>query len=644
MAKRIGIFCFFDPDGIVDRYVTFLLESFQVVADRIIIVCNSNLIDGEQDKLYRFSQEILIRDNIGFDGGAYQEILLNYLHRKELEEYDELILMNDTFFGPFCSFDIIFDKMSGIECDMWGLSRHEKFMLDGSVKSAHIQSYFITIKRQVFLSGAFWDFWVNMELIEDFDAAVDNFEVSFSEKMLQAGFVLEAYCKVDRFILGNKDEDYNYVQRHCGELVRDYGMPILKRKCLGTDYRCNDNPIVAMEYIRAHTSYDVDMIWENLLRRYDMADIRNSMALQYIIDENFESDINDTKDKIGLVIFIYNRRELQNLTGYKRRIPPGIKVYYLGIGQAITSDDISQYGLDNNFEIRNLKKENVEQITFLRCKDIFQKHDYLCVLSGAQEDNRSFYFKQLLINDSYASCLKNIGRILSLFDENPRLGVLFPSFIRNNYQNWDKITYTEGRLFCEQNGIRVNFHEGKQILGSRTSFWCRTKALQKYMYRDIFNNYTDVEWKNWMRCLPYIFQDEGYYCGYISTVEQTQKAIVQNEQEIQELAQYISKSNTLKALMEKLIDLTGRHIYYIYGCGLVADRIYEACLDSQISIESFIISDTQEKVEWHHGKKVIWLSEYVDAEDNLIIVGVGQKLKHEIMTLLDEKGYQYITL
>lgn len=60
-----------------------------------------------------------------------------------------------------------------------------------------------------------------------------------------------------------------------------------------------------------------------------MTDIRNSLALQYIIDESYESDINDLKDKIALLIFIYDKKKLQNLAAYKKSIPNGVKIFSL---------------------------------------------------------------------------------------------------------------------------------------------------------------------------------------------------------------------------------------------------------------------------------------------------------------------------
>ena len=46
--KRLGIFVFYDEDGIVDRYVQYYLEQMSFVLDRIIIVSNSD------QKKYRF--------------------------------------------------------------------------------------------------------------------------------------------------------------------------------------------------------------------------------------------------------------------------------------------------------------------------------------------------------------------------------------------------------------------------------------------------------------------------------------------------------------------------------------------------------------------------------------------------------------
>ena len=52
--KRLGVFVFFDKDGIVDDYVLYLLESLKDATDDIIIVSNSYLSPSERKKLNDF--------------------------------------------------------------------------------------------------------------------------------------------------------------------------------------------------------------------------------------------------------------------------------------------------------------------------------------------------------------------------------------------------------------------------------------------------------------------------------------------------------------------------------------------------------------------------------------------------------------
>lgn len=67
-AKRMGIFFVYDKDGIIDEYIVYLLNSLKNFMDRLIVVSNGLLTSGSKEKLKRITDEILIRDNTGFDG------------------------------------------------------------------------------------------------------------------------------------------------------------------------------------------------------------------------------------------------------------------------------------------------------------------------------------------------------------------------------------------------------------------------------------------------------------------------------------------------------------------------------------------------------------------------------------------------
>ena len=113
--KRLGIFCTYDSDGVIDDYICYLLQEANKVLDKLVIVCNGKLtLDGE-NKLKAFADDLIIRDNSGFDMEAWRQGILKY--KDALKDYDELLIFNDSFYGPFYPFEEIFLRMDKEYCD-----------------------------------------------------------------------------------------------------------------------------------------------------------------------------------------------------------------------------------------------------------------------------------------------------------------------------------------------------------------------------------------------------------------------------------------------------------------------------------------------------------------------------------------------
>jgi rhamnosyltransferase len=137
---RLGIFSFYNKWGIVGDYVEYLLTD--LTRDRTIIVVNGNLNEPGKNRFERFSNEIIIRENRGFDGGAYADVICNYLSEEVIREYDELVLCNDTFYGPFVHFDEMFKSMEAKKFDFWGINEE---MYGAGIIGEHICSFFLVI-------------------------------------------------------------------------------------------------------------------------------------------------------------------------------------------------------------------------------------------------------------------------------------------------------------------------------------------------------------------------------------------------------------------------------------------------------------------------------------------------------------------
>ena len=146
MPKRLGIFSIYDPEGIVDEATFDTLTDLRTCVDYLVVAVNGTVQDPYHDKLCQIAEKVVVRSNQGFDAGAYKDVLFHHLSSKELQNYDEFILCNDTFYGPFVPFREIFSEMEQRGCDFWGLSYSDSPMMQ------FLHSYFLCYRAEVFFS------------------------------------------------------------------------------------------------------------------------------------------------------------------------------------------------------------------------------------------------------------------------------------------------------------------------------------------------------------------------------------------------------------------------------------------------------------------------------------------------------------
>lgn len=228
MKNVLGIIVLFNKDYILTNASEFLASSLKEISSRLIVVINGNMEKSSITRLQKYSSEIIVRENIGFDGGAYKDVFLNYLQPSDLLKFDELVLCNDTFWGPLYPFTHIFQKMRCEKCDFWGLSRHlGGTFLNSEQVHEHIQGYFIVCNKKMFLSEFFYEFWKNLKMPVSYTEAVLNFEIGFSLFFTNHGFLNKAYNEVCGW---QTKRGYNNYFSFCGSLLKDYKFPILKKK------------------------------------------------------------------------------------------------------------------------------------------------------------------------------------------------------------------------------------------------------------------------------------------------------------------------------------------------------------------------------------------------------------------------------
>ncbi|WP_434356130.1 hypothetical protein NF212_12605 [Parasalinivibrio latis] len=174
--KRLAIFAHYDRDNIVDAHVLFYLKSLSDFVDKLVFVSvskleNLEILDGIVD-------HVVLRENVGYDFMSWQQGIES---QSDINDYDELILCNDSCYGPLRSFENIFAEMSHKDTDVWGIT-------DSVQISYHLQSYFLVFKRNVFLSACFKDFIKGIKQEINKFEVVEKYEVGLTKCLLDAGY------------------------------------------------------------------------------------------------------------------------------------------------------------------------------------------------------------------------------------------------------------------------------------------------------------------------------------------------------------------------------------------------------------------------------------------------------------------------
>lgn len=251
---RTGIFCLYTPTGTIDSTIISTLRELRDIITYLIVVVNGKI--HKKSELKKYADEVLIRNNTGFDAGAYTEILLSPDYADKIKKSDELVLCNSSFYGPFISFRKIFEKMEGSTADFWGISSSEKNLVQ------HIQSYFLVFRRKVLEGNELFCYLRDRIDVKNIDyfGACSIFENGLFWTLKHAGYEFDAYKR-------NIDCD-NYVNPY-GSVKIDR-LPVLKRKIFSKEFYEKNQAVSALSYIRETYHYPIESILENVYETYEI--------------------------------------------------------------------------------------------------------------------------------------------------------------------------------------------------------------------------------------------------------------------------------------------------------------------------------------------------------------------------------------
>ncbi|MDO4887444.1 MAG: rhamnan synthesis F family protein [Actinomycetaceae bacterium] len=288
--KRIAFYLFWDRDGIVDEYVTYCLEKLRPSVDRIVVVTNGPANESGRQALECVADEVIERENVGFDVWGYKEGIERY-GRERLAEFDELLMLNYTFFGPIQPFEDVFARTDMWDVDFWGLTEHDEVTPHPFVAKQkmprHYQSHWLAVRKSMFMTQDFFDYWATMPMIGSYSESVDLHEARFAGHFKQLGYRGRVLFDVDDY------PDMNPVLDNVVMIARD-GLPILKRRTFFHDpLYMSDRAIIGrdvIDVIEQTSDYPVELIWKNIARTAEPRVAATNFSLMRIHSDALEID------------------------------------------------------------------------------------------------------------------------------------------------------------------------------------------------------------------------------------------------------------------------------------------------------------------------------------------------------------------
>jgi dTDP-4-dehydrorhamnose reductase len=185
--KYIAVFAHYDKHNIVDDYVLYYLENLKLIADKIIFVSDNNLPEIEQNKLQNLCHKIIAKKHGEYDFGSYKRGLEEAYQYSQ--DYDAIIIANDSCYGPIKPLSNIFKTMEYSDCDFWGLTVNQEQYLP------HLQSYFLVFNKKIINSEIFKNFFRKVKREDNKQNIIENYEIALTPTFVDAGFKMDSFIK-----------------------------------------------------------------------------------------------------------------------------------------------------------------------------------------------------------------------------------------------------------------------------------------------------------------------------------------------------------------------------------------------------------------------------------------------------------------
>lgn len=544
--QRLGIYCFYDKYGHAASFIKTFLDDLMDNLDDLVVVVNGQLSDQARQLFSEYTKTIIVRENKGLDVAAYKQAILT-LGWEKLESYDEVICLNDTVMGPVYPFREMFACMDRKDVDFWGITAYAGETVDKEQIPTHLQAYWHAYRRSLVSSPAFHEYCETMPLWKDYAEVTRKHEMTFTKHFTDLGFTWASYIDWRKY-QGYSSYPLLYMPM---QIVRDDRCPIFKRRSFFVDYsayfdQTAGQPALDLyEYLRDHTDYDVDMIWDAILPSYNIDDIRKAMHLDYVLPSQAINPQTHDRPRSAFIYHVYFMDLLEDTCHYIASLPEETDLYITSTEDKIPQirEYMQQHGISHQATFIPVinRGRDVSALLVAACPVVLSgKYDVIGFAhdkkSSQNQENghhgtesQGFAYKLMENTLGSEAYVKNI---LTLFAENPRLGQVTPPppyhalyFAHTIPHDWGANYEITKELLEDRLGIHVPLSPTKPTASAMGScYWFRVEALKPlfeygWKYEDFLPEGQMGEDGTISHAIErangYICQSRGYYPAWV---------------------------------------------------------------------------------------------------------------------------------
>jgi lipopolysaccharide biosynthesis protein len=487
--SRAVFYLFYDPQGQVDDYVLHTLEHLRDHADQIWVVSNSRLDDGNLARLRSRADHVWVRENVGLDVWAHKEAM-QVFGQERLAAYDEILLLNSTFFGPLDSFDDLFADLDGrTDVDFWGITEHgetERHAFDKSLPmDGHLQSHWIGVRQPMFTSQAWRDYWRDMPMIDSYRESIVRHESRFTAFFTEHGFTKAVAYPAETY------HSQHPIMDDVAQMVRD-GCPIVKRRTFFHDPLYNESHATdgrQVARLMGERGYPLEIMYANLARTSKPRSLATNLAMLEVLPETPAGTEDPSSLRVVAVAHIYYPEMTDEILDRLDTLPPG---YDLVI---TTADDdrrsaiaevLERRGREADLRVVASNRGRDISAFFVDCRDVIDSddHDIVVKVHSKRSPQDAPPIAELFKRHLFENLLASPGHtanLLRLFVRHSSLGMVFPPVYHVGYPTlghaWFVNADAAGGL-VDRLGITVPFDDTTPLSAYGSMFVARPQTLR----------------------------------------------------------------------------------------------------------------------------------------------------------------------